>query len=70
MTLFAEHVPGRSGAAWIEGVTIREARAEDVPHLARIAAEREGGEPERHRAQFERFLQGVVSPDDGLLLVA
>jgi ribosomal protein S18 acetylase RimI-like enzyme len=71
MTLFAEHTPKpRRGASALEPVSIRAAVMDDVPVLARIASDRHGDDPERHRAKFERILREEVDAGDGLLLVA
>lgn len=70
MNLFAEHAPKPEGTRPIPGLVVRAAFETDVTVLTRIAAEREGGEPERHRDAFVRLLQDTVPAGGGRLLVA
>ena len=70
MNRFAEHAPGPVRARPIPGLVVREALPGDLAALGRIAAEREGGGPERHRSAFATLLGEVAPAGNGLLLVA
>jgi len=56
------------GAA--DGLEIREALAEDLPALARIAAEREGGNIETHERSFQTLLEERANGGRAVVLAA
>ena len=70
MNLFAEQAPKPERARPIPDLVVREALERDLEALGRIAAEREGGDPESHRTAFVTLLRDSVPAGDGRLLVA
>lgn len=70
MTLFAGHAPNPERAAPVPDLVVRDAAEGDLPALERIAAEREGSDPDRLRAGFEKLLREHVPAGEGQLLVA
>jgi GNAT superfamily N-acetyltransferase len=72
-SLFAEYVPRAAGDARAippAGLALRASTRGDVDALARIRAERDGGDPATYVVRFARDLANCPAPPDDLWLTA
>jgi ribosomal protein S18 acetylase RimI-like enzyme len=73
MSKFAEYEPHRAHALSLgpaDGLVIRLTTAADLPQVARIIAERDGGDAEAYLERLARDLEQIVEPPQKSLWVA